>query len=155
MDRDGNLYAGCGPEGIVYRVRSDGQGRVEAYFDTRDSNVLSLAMDSGGKLLAATGGKGRIFRIDEPGRARVIHDFEDREVRSITIREDVVYAATNMADEAPGTSGESSGKATEFSTLGRNLARKFQGFEFIQGNPADDEPGSSRMNLNIPAGSRG
>ena len=155
VDREGHLFAGCGPEGVIYRVRSDGQGHVEAYYDTRDSNVLSMAMGPDGGLYAATSGHGRIYRIEAAGKAQVVHDFEDREIRAISIREGVVYAATNHAEESSAPSSGSSGKATEFSSLGRNLARKFQGFEFIQedGKSADTEGG--RLNLNLPKSGRG
>jgi sugar lactone lactonase YvrE len=61
-DADGNVYAGTGLGGKVYRVTSDGKASV--LVDTPELAVLSLAVGRDGALYAGTAPDGLIYRID-------------------------------------------------------------------------------------------
>lgn len=72
-DGDGVL-AGTGPEGLVYRVRANGDtARVAS---TGERYVWALAAAEGGAWYAGTGPSGRILRIGADGRTRVLLDTE-------------------------------------------------------------------------------
>lgn len=95
------LYAGTGPEGVVYAVQPS--GRAEVYYDTDDDHALSLALpEPGGALLVGTSPKARLLRVTGPGRAEGLHDFDATEVKGIADRgEDGVYLVVNEFPEPP------------------------------------------------------
>jgi hypothetical protein len=64
--KDGTIYAGTGPQGVLLKV-VDGKVSTEAEFGD-GVTLSSLLMNQDGALLVGTGGeKGQIFRIDHPG----------------------------------------------------------------------------------------
>jgi hypothetical protein len=90
---DGATYVGSGNEGQVYRVDSNGRGRV--YFDSDELEVHALAVGAAGVLYAGTSPNGRIYRIDASGTARPFFDPPDPYIWSLAVdRAGVVYAAT-------------------------------------------------------------
>lgn len=60
-DAEGNLYAGTGNEGKVFRISSD--GKVELIFDSPEVGIQSLAVDGRGTVYAGSSPDGVVYRI--------------------------------------------------------------------------------------------
>ena len=71
-DSGGNLYAGTGNDGRLYRI--DSTGRSEVFFDADELEIRSVAIDRNDRLYAATFPDGRIYRIDPDGTHSVFFD---------------------------------------------------------------------------------
>jgi len=95
--KDGTIYAGTGPQGIVLQVKAD---KPTTLATLEDENIFSLLIDRQGMLLVGTGGdKGRILRLD-PAKA----DQKPQEVFSaegvqyiwkiVQVADGTLYAAT-------------------------------------------------------------
>ena len=65
-DSQGNLYAGSGNGGKVYKIDPQGNGSV--LLDTNELEVHGLATDRQGNLYAATSPRGRVYKIAPRGR---------------------------------------------------------------------------------------
>ena len=74
-DSAGNLYAGTGNDGRLYRI--DSTGESEVFFDAEELEVRSIAIDRNDRLYAATFPDGRIYRIDPDGSHSVFFDPAD------------------------------------------------------------------------------
>ena len=81
-DRQGNLYAGSGNEGKIYKI--DSQGNATVLLDTNELEVHGLAMDRQGDLYAATSPRGQVYKITPEGQQEVFFDpaCPDRDERS-------------------------------------------------------------------------
>ena len=66
-DSRGNVYAGSGNEGKVYRLGRD--GRLSLLFDSPELEVHALAVDSRDNLYVGTSPRGKIYRVDPSGKA--------------------------------------------------------------------------------------
>ncbi len=66
--KDGTVYAGTGPQGVVLQINGD---KVKELMHLEDvTNVFSLIVAKDGSLLVGTGGEtGEIYRIAHPGAA--------------------------------------------------------------------------------------
>lgn len=64
--KDGTLYAGTGPKGVLLAVKD---GKVTTAATLKDGeNIFSILVDPQGRILLGTGGNhGRVLRIDSPG----------------------------------------------------------------------------------------
>ncbi len=82
-DRDGNLYAGSGNEGKVYRIDATGQAKVVA--DTNELEVHSLAIDRKGNLFAGTSPRGSVYKIASDGSQEVFFDPDDRYIWAMAV----------------------------------------------------------------------
>jgi hypothetical protein len=83
---------GTGDQGKVFRVT--GAGRGELYYDTGQSHITGLAVDSEGRVLAGTGPNGILYRITAKDKAFVLYDASLPEIRAIVPMPDgTVYAA--------------------------------------------------------------
>lgn len=71
-DSSGNVYAGTGNDGRLYRV--DSSGRSEVFFDAEELEIRSVAIDGDDRIFAATFPDGRIYRIDPHGAHTVFFD---------------------------------------------------------------------------------
>lgn len=71
-DSGGNLYAGTGNDGRLYRM--DPSGRSEVFFDAEELEIRSVAIDRNDRVYAATFPDGRIYRIDADGTHTVFFD---------------------------------------------------------------------------------
>ena len=71
-DSRGNLYAGTGNDGKLYRV--DTSGRSEVFFDAEELEIRSVVIDRNDRVYAATFPDGRIHRIDPDGTHAVFFD---------------------------------------------------------------------------------
>jgi hypothetical protein len=89
---DGVLYVGTGDQGKVFRVDSAGKG--ELWYETGQTHITGLAVDSGNRLLAGTEPNGILYRITAKDKAFVLYDATLPEIRSIVPMPDgTVYAA--------------------------------------------------------------
>ena len=92
MGPDNVLYVGTGDQGKVFRVTGPGQG--ETYYDTGQSHITGLAVDSEGRVLAGTEPNGILYRISAKDKAFVLYDASLPEIRAIVPMPDgTVYAA--------------------------------------------------------------
>ena len=71
-DSRGNLYAGTGNDGKLYRI--DPSGRSEVYFDVDELEIRSVVIDRNDRVYVATFPDGRIYRIDPDGTHAVFFD---------------------------------------------------------------------------------
>ncbi len=77
------LYAGTGPEGIVYAVDPSGHATVLA--DTDEQHIMSLALMSDGAILAGTANGARVLRIEGPGKVETVWDFDGTEIKALAL----------------------------------------------------------------------
>ncbi len=86
------LYVGTGDQGKVFRVDSAGKGEV--YYETGQSHITGLAVDSQGRVLAGTEPNGILYRITAKDKAFVLYDANLPEIRAIVPMPDgSVYVA--------------------------------------------------------------
>jgi hypothetical protein len=108
--KKGTLYAGTGPEGIVYAI--DASGRATVLADTDEEHILSLAVAPDGSVLAGTANHAMLLSIDGPGRVETVWDFDATEVKSLALleagkgKEPVVVAAVNKFKSPPKVSAK-------------------------------------------------
>ena len=67
-DKDGNVYAGSSPDGIVYKITQDGKSTV--LYDAAEPNITALTTDKDGNVYAGTGPTGTVYRIAPDGTAK-------------------------------------------------------------------------------------
>ena len=63
-DSAGNLYAGTGNEGKIYKIAADGDD-AELYYNSPEVTIYSLAVGPDGALYAGTGPDGLIYKITD------------------------------------------------------------------------------------------
>ena len=63
-DSAGNLYAGTGNEGKIYKIAADGDD-AELYYNSPEVTIYSLAVGPDGALYAGTGPDGLIYKIND------------------------------------------------------------------------------------------
>jgi len=89
---DGALYVGTGEQGKVFRVDSAGHGEV--WYETGQSHITGLAVDTQNRVLAGTEPNGILYRITAKDKAFVLYDASLPEIRAIVPMPDgTVYAA--------------------------------------------------------------
>ena len=66
--KDGTVYAGSSPDGIVYKITPDGKSTV--LYDATEPNITALTTDKDGNVYAGTGPTGTVYRIAPDGTAR-------------------------------------------------------------------------------------
>ncbi|MEW6126770.1 MAG: hypothetical protein AB1757_07005 [Acidobacteriota bacterium] len=71
-DAAGNIYLGTGHDGKVFKVETNGNGRL--LYDAAELDVTALATDTKGNLYAATSPEGKIYKIGAEGNATVFFD---------------------------------------------------------------------------------
>jgi len=85
-DSRGNLYAGTGNNGKIFKV--GGSGQLTLWHDSEELEILSLAVDRGSNLYAGTSPNGQIIRVSPEGRASIFFSTEQHHVWSLAISED-------------------------------------------------------------------
>ena len=85
-DSRGNLYAGTGNNGKIFKVERGGQ--LTLWYDSEELEILSLAVDRGDYLYAGTSPNGQIIRVSPEGRASIFFSTEQDHVWSLVIAED-------------------------------------------------------------------
>ncbi len=109
----GQIYAATGPKGQLFVIDPAGQGKV--LYESKQKNLLCLAVDEQAMLYAGSDTDGLVYRVHpETGKAYVLYDAEEPEISAIAIDDGGnVYAATAAADLAK------PGKATPQTPAGR------------------------------------
>ena len=64
-DSKGNIYAGTGNQGKIYRITPDGQSSL--FYDSPEVSILSLAIDTNDNIYAGTAPDGLIYKISQEG----------------------------------------------------------------------------------------
>ena len=98
-DSKGNIYAGTGNRGKIYRITPDGQSSL--FYDSPEVSILTLAIDSNDNIYAGTAPDGLIYKLtDSSTPPTTILSSEEKYVWAMTFDEaGNLYAAT-------GTSGK-------------------------------------------------
>ena len=92
-DKDGNIYAGSSPNGIVYKITPDGKSSV--LYDAPEPNVSALATDLLGNVYAGTSTTGTIYRIAPDGTVKRLLGRSSPGIQSLkTDANDAVYAVS-------------------------------------------------------------
>ena len=92
VDRDGNVFAGTGDKGAVYKITPDGKGAK--FFASKTAHAVSLAFDQNRQLIVGTGAPGRVFRVDAAGKGFLLLDTTYQEIHAIRVDpKGVIYAA--------------------------------------------------------------
>lgn len=80
--KDGTIFAGTAPDGLIYRVHPDGKGDV--LYDAPESYVWDLALGPDGALYAGVGSRAGVWRIDtRTGKADAYVSIDDNHVVSL------------------------------------------------------------------------
>ena len=95
------IYAATGATGLLLEIDADGRNS-RVIFDSKETNLLSLAICKKGQLHTGSDKKGLIYRVDPADRrAFVLYDAAEAEVSAICLdAEGNVYAATAAAAAA-------------------------------------------------------
>jgi sugar lactone lactonase YvrE len=96
-DKHGNLYAGTGNAGKVYKITPD--GKTELIFSPEEILTRALALDAQGNLYVGTSPDGRVYRIAPGGRPEIYFDPKD------TYIWDLVFDAQGRLYVATGAKG--------------------------------------------------
>ena len=92
-DRVGRLYIGTGHEGKVFRVDSDGHGKL--IFQAPQPEILAVAAAPGGDIYAASSPDGKIYRVTPDGKSSVFFDPKAKYIWSLAFdSQGRLYAGT-------------------------------------------------------------
>ncbi len=94
-DSEGNIYAGTGNEGKIYKISADGK-TSELYYDSPEVTIFSLVVGADDTLYAGTGPDGLVYKItDEDTPPKTILSKGDKYVWAMHLDDDGnLYAAT-------------------------------------------------------------
>ncbi len=85
-DSRGNVYAGTGNNGKIFKISSGGQ--MTLWYDSEELEILSLAVDRHDNLYAGTAPAGQVIRISPKGEAAPFFSTEEDHVWSLAFAED-------------------------------------------------------------------
>ncbi|MDH7480822.1 MAG: SpoIVB peptidase S55 domain-containing protein [Armatimonadota bacterium] len=92
-DGNGNIFAGTGNNGIIYKVAADGTASV--YYDSDELAIHSLALDSAGNVYAGTSPNGKVLKIAPDGKATALFDADEKYISALSLdSKGNIYAAT-------------------------------------------------------------
>lgn len=91
-DRQGNIYLGTGHEGKLFKVETNGTGKL--LFDAEELDVTALATDDDGNLYAGTSPNGKVYRITPQGQSSVFFDPEDTYIWALIHHSGSLYVGT-------------------------------------------------------------
>ena len=91
-DADGNLYAGTGNEGRIYRITSG--GAAELLFDSPEVAIFALAVGSDGTVYAGSSPSGLIYAVSPGKEPRTLAHTGDHHVWDLALARGQIYAAT-------------------------------------------------------------
>lgn len=80
-DGRGNLLAGTGLDGAIYRI--SGSGSATMLWKAPEAHVRSLVIRSDGTILAGGSGEGRIYRISPAGDGHALYDSAHSEITAV------------------------------------------------------------------------
>lgn len=94
------LILATGTQGKVLRF-FDGADKPEVVLESKQGNILSLAVDAKGNIFAGTDTDGLIYRIDREGNPFVVYDAPEAEISTLVAMPDgTIYAGTAAAEQA-------------------------------------------------------
>ena len=96
---DGALAVATGVEGKLFRVTSNGEGKV--WFDAPETHLRSLAVKSDGRILTGGSGQGRIYEVRGEGSAHALYDSALSEISTIFIDSNGVGWAAGASSVLP------------------------------------------------------
>lgn len=92
-DSKGNIYAGSGNEGKLFKVDPTGKGSV--FFDAEELEVQSLAVDAADNIFVATFPDGKIYKLTPDGKSSVFFAPKERYIWTLALdRAGNLYAGT-------------------------------------------------------------
>lgn len=96
QDSQGNIYAGTGDSGKIYKITKDGQ--ISLLFDSPETDIISFAIDSNDNLFAGSSPDGIIYKIS-PGRVpETFFKSEEKYIWSLVFdKSGNLYAGTGIA----------------------------------------------------------
>ncbi|HTV40137.1 MAG TPA: hypothetical protein VMF08_06165 [Candidatus Sulfotelmatobacter sp.] len=106
---DHSLFLATGDHGKILRVPASGSlpAKAETYFETKEANITTLALDNDGNLLAGSSPHGYLYRIDKKDHGFVLFNSGDKEIKQIAVAPDgVIYASTFVSNPKSGGSPE-------------------------------------------------
>lgn len=97
-DSRGNLFAGGGSPGHVYKIAPDGTGSL--FFETHEMEIHAVAVDRQDRIYAAAAPDGAIYRITPEGTSEVFFDPQTKYIWALAFdSEDNLYVATGDKGE--------------------------------------------------------
>ncbi|HIE29791.1 TPA: hypothetical protein EYP66_21185 [Candidatus Poribacteria bacterium] len=92
-DSQGNLYAGTGNEGRIFKIAPDGTSSL--FFDSPEVNIYSIAIDSSDNIYAGTSPDGLVYKISPDGIASTLLNAKEKYVWDLVFdNEGNLYAGT-------------------------------------------------------------
>lgn len=92
-DGHGNVYAGTGNHGTVYKISSD--GKISVFYKSSELEIHCLAMDAAGNIYAGSSPHGIIYKIDANGDAVQFFDAPEKYIVAMKFdSKGNLYAAT-------------------------------------------------------------
>ena len=92
-DSKGNLYAGTGERGRIFKITP--QGKVSLFFDSPEIGILSLAVDAEDNIYAGSAPDGLIYKITPEGNQTTFFMTEQHYVWTLVFGENnILYAGT-------------------------------------------------------------
>jgi WD40 repeat protein len=122
---NGDLLAGTGVDGQLYRIDRSGNGKV--LFDATETHIRSLAVRQDGRILAGGSGQGRIYEIGTDGTARALFDSPLSEISTIYIDPSGTAWAAGVASMLPAVPPAKSGTAKPQATAAGTSASTSSG----------------------------
>jgi len=93
QDSKGNIYAGTGDDGKVFRIDSEGKGTL--FFEAEEINIFSMAVDSSDTLYVGSSPDGKVFKVTGPNQASEFFDIDDKYIWAMVFDEqDNLYIGT-------------------------------------------------------------
>ncbi len=109
FDGRGDLVAGTGVEGKLFRIAPDGNGKV--IFTATETHIRSLAIERDGTILAGGSGKGLIYEIRADGTTHALYDSPLTEISSIHVDASGVAWAAGVSNILPAAPPKPAAKA--------------------------------------------
>ena len=95
-DSKGNLYAGTGEQGKIFKITPEGE--VSVFFDSPEIGILSLAIDQTDTVYAGSAPDGLIYKITPEGTPTTLFNTGEHYVWALALdAENVLYAGTGEA----------------------------------------------------------
>lgn len=99
---DGGLAVATGIEGKLFRVASDGGGKL--LYDSPETHLRSMSVASSGRILLGGSGQGRIYDVSPSGAGRALYDSQFTEISAIHLDEATGQAwASGVTNALPTT----------------------------------------------------
>jgi len=92
-DSKGNIFAGTGNEGRIFKIASD--GKSEIFFDSPEVSIHAIVIDKDDNVYAGTSPDGLVYKITPDGNATTLLTSKEKYVWALAIDEDGnLYAGT-------------------------------------------------------------